>query len=70
MVAPEVLVVVELRLVRRGVLPAKDPELAAGLRGHDALVGRPGRRPGRRDDLRPLAPLRVVEQQVVEQDRL
>ena len=44
MVAPEVLVVVELSFRGARVLPAKHPHLAAGLRGHHSLVGTPGRR--------------------------
>ena len=44
MVAPEVLVVVELRLGGARVLPAKHPHLTAGLRRHHSLVGTPGRR--------------------------
>ena len=43
-VAPEVLVVVELRLGGAGVLAAKHPHLPAGLGGHRGLVGTPGRR--------------------------
>ena len=44
MVAPEVLVVVELRLGGARVLAAKHPHLPAGLGGHRGLVGTPGRR--------------------------
>lgn len=70
MVAPEVFVVVELGLARAGVLAAKDPHLASGRGRDDGLVGAARRRTRRGDDLTPLPPLRVVEQEVVVQQGL
>ena len=70
MVAPEVLVVVELRLAGTRVLSPEHPELTSGLRGHHRLVGGPRRRSGGGLDLTPLATLRVVEDQVVVQEGL
>ena len=51
MVAPEVLVVVELRLGGGGVLPAEHPHLPAAGRRHHRLVRAPRRRTPGGDDL-------------------
>ena len=64
MVAPQVLVVVELRLARTGVLPAEDPHLPPRRGRDDSLVGAARGRTGRALDLAPLLALGVVHEEV------